>query len=345
MTIRRTYRKPLSLLILGASALAAITAGCAGGFQNGFDLLGFPIFSVVSGTQPGGGGGGGTDTGDGGFFDDGSRQNLDPCEESEDRKFVTISMRSLVQTDIVHYFLILIAFPQSNTVFSEQAAVCDEDLSLYTSFGYTEVAGDQVVQIGDFCFPGPLLFYFHEAGAFRNPNGEFASAIGPALGTQPTYDNFFTSSGAMVPVPNVILFHNPGTGQGAALKISRNRQSCAPDAIAGDPDCNQDSFYYVDDNDRLAGSAALGSGSGRRVLSEVQGTGCECGSFDFPFTVLAPSGATGSTVNCNEFVRGGRIDYVFIRDDRNPPIPQALWQVIDEQGSTIQEFDPRADIP
>jgi hypothetical protein len=114
-----------------------------------------------------------------------------------------------------------------------------------------------------------------------------------------------------------------------------------------DPDCNQDAFYYVDEFDMMIGSIdiELGFGAGRRVPSEIQGTGCACTGFQDPYQHLAPSGVAASSAACNEFLRGGRIEYVFVRDDTNPPYPQLLWRVTDQAGAEVHNFDPRANIP
>ena len=151
-----------------------------------------------------------------------------------------------------------------------------------------------------------------------------------------------------VPIPDRIYFHNPGTGEGAALKISLS--STAPCADGGgdlivDTNCDQDAFYYVDESDLISGSVFLGAGSGRRVSSEVQGTGCECTGFQNAFQQLAPSGTAASNANCNEFLRGGVIEYAFVREDTNPAFPQLVWRVIDQSGAVVHEFDNRAGIP
>jgi hypothetical protein len=291
--------------------------------------------------------------GAGGFFSGASRENIDPCTERQDRKFVRISMRNLARDDFVHYFLVMIAFVNSDTY--PNGAVCADDIDLYTSFGYEEVAEGVDREFGNYCVSGPALIYFHENGQFQSAGtggSSLASAIGPAQGTSATFDNFFTSAGFLAPVPNSILFYNPGFGEGAALKISRNNlQPC--DVVVGlsaDSDCRQDAFYYVDESDRLSGSSALGTSSGRRVPNEIQGTGCETGGFDdiigtSASQVLAPSGATASNARDNEFLRGGRIEYAFLREDVNPPFPQLVWRVSDASGSVAQDFDPRADVP
>jgi len=322
-------------------------AGC-GGSGNAFEYFLPPFLATgaitggsnapaTSGRQTGGGLG--TDTG--GF--------IDPCTESQSRKFVRIAMRNQCD-DYVHYFLILIAQVNSDTY--PTGAVCPTDIGLYTSFGYISVPEGQSVPLGNYCVVGPALYYFHRSGQFRSAGGTSASnlssAIGPAQGTTPTYDGFFTSAGATVPVPNLILFHNPGTTAGGqALKVSRNNPSpCATGDVttAGDPDCAQDAFYYVDETDRITGSTALGVGSGRRVPGDIQGTGCECTGASVAFQELAP-GTGGTNAPCNAFYRGGRIDYAFVREDTEPAYPQLLWRVTDSNGARIHDFDDRANIP
>ena len=114
--------------------------------------------------------------------------------------------------------------------------------------------------------------------------------------------------------------------------------------VTGDPECQQDGFYYVDDTDRIAGSAALGVGAGRRVPAEIQGTGCECLGSSLPFQALSLN-LSGQGAACNVFFRGGRIDYVFVRNDTDPPFPQLVWRVTDSNGARAHDFDSRANIP
>ncbi len=327
----------------GLVTCAGLLAGCGGGPLDPFGGNPFPY------------GGGGTVTGPGtagrttGGITTGAGGSADPCTLSQAQKLVRISMRNMDSTDYVHYFLVLIAFVNGTTY--PNGAVCANDIAFYTAFGYTSVAEGSAVEFGNYCIQGPALYYFHRGGQFAGAGGtgasSLASAIAPAQGSTPTYDNFFGSAGAPVPVPNVILFHNPGTtAEGQALKISRNTTSpCSPGVVvSGDPDCQQDAFYYVDETDRISGSTALGLGSGRRVPSEIQGTGCQCAGQNAPFSSLALSGTAASTAGCSQFFRGGRIDYVFVRDDRDPPYPQLLWRVTDSGGAMAHDFDPRAGI-
>jgi hypothetical protein len=335
----------------GLSLCAAVmliplwSSGCASSSAT-LSLIGGSLFTTTTGgsTTTSTGSQGGQSS----FFGSGSRTNVDPCSESNARKFVRISMRNL-STDYIHYFLVLIAYVNGDTY--PDGAVCADDIDLYTSFGYSEIQEGVAQEFGNYCLVGPALVYFHEGGQFRSGGGtgssQLGSAIAPAQGTNATFDNFFASGGASVPVPDLILFHNPGTGEGAALKISENTVNPCDIVIqgSGTSDCDQDSFYYVDDSDLIAGSVALGVGSGRRVPSEIQGTGCECTGFQDPYQTLAPSNTSGSNALCSEFLRGGLIEYVFVRDDTNPPYPQLLWRVLDQSGSEVHDFDPSAGLP
>jgi hypothetical protein len=338
----------IAILLAAVGLSAAWSVGCGGDFAtDALWLVGYPFetggaASSASGQQATGG--------SSSFFDTSDRSTIDPCQEPQERKFVTIVMRNMNPDDYIHYFLVLVArVSDPNDPNTAGAAVCPNDVPLYTAFGYTEIPAGQRQAFGDYCFEGRSLVYFHQNGRFRRAGGvggTLASGIAPARGTSPTFDEFFTSNGARVPVPNVILFHNPGSGEGAALKISRNRDDPCGDStiILAASRCNQDAFYYVDEQDLFAGSAALGTGSGRRVPSEIQGTGCECLGFADAGQGLAPSRTTASSARCNEFLRGGRIEYAFLRDDQNPPIPQLLWRVTDSSGSLASDFDPRAGI-
>jgi hypothetical protein len=334
----RNVLRPAAGLVLAGILASSWTTGCASGTRAS-SFLPLPLFRAFTGTGdtgPIGGGGGGDDSG---FFGGGGRGSLDPCEESQNRKFVRISMRNLDADDSIHYFLLMIAFVNGDV--HPDGAVCPDDTAIYTSFGYSEIADGASREFGNVCIVGPALVYFHEGGRFRSPTGTLASGIGPALGSQPTFDSFFTSAGALVPVPNRIIFHNPGTGDGAFLKISVSDPApCFIAPILGDPECAQDAFYYVDDNDLLIGSTGLGIGSGRRTPSEIQGTGCECLGFDEAFHTLAPSSADANAL-CNEFLRGSRIDYVFLRQDTMPPFPQLLWRVTGLNGGVVHAFDSR----
>lgn len=327
------------------SGLAAVSGlGCTGGsFGNALDLVGSALYGSNGSTTIGSGGS--SNPLGGGAFGTGTRANVDPCTESTSRKFVRVSMRNLAE-DHVHYFLIMIAFVNGSAY--PDGAVCATDVSLYTSNGYVEVPDGQTLEIGNICVIGPALYRFHDAGQFRAGGGAtLASAIGPAQGSNPTYDAFFTATGASLPVPNVIYFHNPGTGDGAPLKVSVNNTAPCSFVINGQvaSQCTQDAWYYVDDTDQPAGTTALGAGSFRRVPNEIQGTGCQCGLGDNSSQTLAPSGATASNARCNEIFRGGLIEYVFMRNDTNPPFPQLVWRVTDGNGGRAHNFDSRAGLP
>lgn len=337
-------------LCLSIAGTLAWSMGCGGALG----LFGSPIRNgpFGDGTDDGGGTGGGGGGGSGNVGGGAGGVPLDPCDETLNRKFVRISMRNHSPDDFIHYFVAFVAFVNSDIY--PDGAVCEDDIALYTTFGYQQVSEGSELAFGSYCVRGPALVYYHRNGQFRTAGSgaaSLASSIGPAQGTgTPTFDNFFTSAGAQVPAPNVILWHNPGGGSGSALRVSRGDTApCGGDVIINpDSVCEQDSFYYVDDQDLPAGSAALGTGSSRRVPAEIQGTGCECPTAilvsQAEQSLIPPTTAVRNRA-CNGFARGGRIDYAFIRDDRNPPIPQLVWRVADSSGSVIQDFDSRVDIP
>lgn len=312
---------------------------------SAFEFLGTPFLVY----NPEGGAAGPTSSGrqtGGGLGEEGA--TVDPCLEPQARKLLRISMRNQA-SEHVHYFLALIALV-NGTEYPE-GAVCEDDIPLYTAFGYESIPRGTTRAFGNYCVSGPALLYFHRTGQFRAAGGtggrSLASAIGPAQGTTPTYDNAFTSAGLTVPVPNFILFHNPGTtAEGQALKVSESLQDpCNRQVVQfADPPCEQDSFYYVDETDRRAGSSALGFGSARRVPGDIQGSACQCRGLAQGYQRLASASSSASAAQCDEFFRGGRIDYVFIKDDTDPPYPQLLWRVTDSAGARAHDFDSRASI-
>lgn len=329
-----------------AVGLAAVLAvglwGCAGSGGT-FEFTGspFPVVGGSSGTT--GPGGSGTTPGTG---TDGGGLVTDPCDQSQRNKQIRLSLRNQ-SPDFIHYFLVLIAAVNSDTY--PDGAVCADDQDTYRSFGYVSVAEGSAVEFGNLCIVGPALYYLHRGGQFRTAGGALGSAIAPANGTTPTYDTFFGANGRDVPVPDFILFHNPGTTpEGRALQFTRTSASPCTDELIGTSPCDQDAWYYVDENDIRAGTTPTftnRAGSYVRVPSEIQGTGCECGLSNEPWAVLAPPGVDAADSQCNEFFRGGRIDFVFLRDDQDPPFPQLVWRVTDTSGSRAHEFDDNADLP
>lgn len=337
---------------LPALLFACAASGCGGG-TSAFQFFGGTPFEYDPSTLARQGGVGLSQSAAGGQIDASIGGSGNPCNETQSRKFIRISLRNL-SADYIHYFLILIAYVNGDTY--PDGAVCPDDIQLYVRNGYIQIREGDQIELGNICIRGPALYYYHENGQFRGATGSgstaLASAIAPAQGSAATYDAFFASAGASLPVPNAIVFHNPGTGEGAALKISRNDAApCSDDPQqVGDPACRQDAFYYVDADDRITGSTALGFGSGRRVPDEIQGTGCSCGLSNDPWALLAPANLDASDISrqsayCNRFLRGGRIDFAFVREDTDPPYPQLVWQVTDSRGSQAQQFDARADIP
>ncbi len=348
-TRNKTRQGAMALGIVSGLVGGLLLAGCAGssGAGGALQYLWTP-FIGTSGTS------GGTTPGSTGVIPgtgtNSSGAAILPCSESQSRKFIRIAMRNTSQ-DYIHYFVVLIAFVFDPANPQSGGAVCQTDIPLYTAFGYVLIPSGSQIEFGDYCIVGPALYYFHKNGQFQGAGSSgLASAIAPAQGTTATYDTFFTSAGAQVPVPNLILFHNPGsTPEGIALKVSRNTPSPCSSTVqtAGDPFCLQDAFYYVDVNDVPDGTTALGTGSSRRVPAEIQASGCSCAGSTQAFSILAASNlkAKDSAVVCNNFFRGGRIDFVFVRDDTTPPYPQLLWRVTDDSGTQAQNFDPRAQLP
>ena len=337
---------PLALAAMALfGVLAGVTlTGCAADGQFQFSGTPFPLTGESSGGISGptsasrSPGQGSSST---------ANDFVDACEEPQARRSIRISMRNLSQ-DYIHYFMLMIAYVDEDGV--GDGAVCPDDVARYRQFGYRQVPSGSGIEFGNYCIVGPALYYFHQSGQFRRAGTQgLGSAIGPARGTSATYDGYFGANGASIPVPDVIMFHNPGTGaEGAALKVSTSASFPCDDNVVEvgvDPDCRQDAFYYVDQQDVRAGSTVLGAGSYVRVPSDIQGTGCECLGAQAAASELAPSGTTAATADCYQFLRGGRIDYVFVRDDQDPPYPQLLWRVTDSSGARAHDFDARADIP
>ena len=222
--MRSTCGRALAL-VSGAAVLLAgwtLVTGCGGGTGGPFQWFGgYWIYPLQGAPATSGTTSTGVTTGTSGTSS--TSGSADPCQEPQARKFVRISMRNASDT-YVHYFFVLIAFVNGTTY--PTGSVCPTDIPLYTSFGYTQIPDGQQQTFGNYCITGPALLYMHRNGQFQAAGGTgaaLASAIAPAQGTTPTYDAFFTASSASVPVPDRILFYNPGTTpEGLALKISRN---------------------------------------------------------------------------------------------------------------------------
>ncbi|MCK4342138.1 MAG: hypothetical protein KAY37_10500, partial [Phycisphaerae bacterium] len=335
----------MALVVVIGLVGGLVSSGCAGGAGSStLDFYGSPYYSTgpQESTAQGPGSSGRVP---GGTLGGGSRVNVDPCQETPQRKQIRISMRN-ISSDYIHYFLVLVAYVNSDT--HPDGAVCPEDTSMYESAGYIYISEGDESPFGNECIEGPALYYFHEKGRFQGAGTTgLASAIAPAQGTSATYDAVFGPSGKQMPVPDIIWFHNPDTGEGKHLKYSPGlSDACDPNVIeiAAGP-CDQDSFYYVDSFDMKAGSNPGGGDPYVRFPSEIQGTGCLCGLGNDPWAALAPSGATAADKRCNEFFRGGRVDFVFLRDDTEPPYPQLVWRVTDSSNGLAHDFDERAEIP
>ena len=156
------WGKPVFCLVSAVVLAASWSVGC-GGVGPG-EFIGSPFRTLSDGGTTGTGADGAGGTGGAAFGGD-TRAATDACDEPQNRKFVRISMRNL-SGDHVHYFLVLVAFIQGET-FPEGAAVCPDDVALYTSFGYLEIGDGELREFGNFCIAGPALLYFHESGQFQ----------------------------------------------------------------------------------------------------------------------------------------------------------------------------------
>lgn len=330
--------------LLSSFAIVILTA-CDGGLSSILRTTGTPFGTSGSATNtPTSVGGTGVGAPSSGSSSGSGVAGADACSQPEASKFIRLSLRNDVPNDYIHYFLVFIAYIDDGT---GSGVVCQDDIALYRANGYNiEVGAGQLTEFGNYCITGPALIRFHESGRFRDTGGtSLASAIAPAQGTISTFDTFFTSAGATLPVPDVILWHNPGTGEGASLKVSVNDSTpCGSLSTSGTPDCSQDAFYYVTEDDIVTGGRALGAGSFRRTPNEIQGTGCFSLGSSSAFQELAPAGTTAANASDNEFLRGGSITYVFIRDDQEPAIPQMVWEVRNASGALVHEFDVRTGV-
>ena len=274
------------------SVLAVVGIGVALGCVGGNPYLAASA-TTPAGTGTGGaggtGGGGGTDPGGGG----GGSSATD---------FIQISMRNTT-LERIHYYLHFIAFAgPGGTV------PADREVD-YLNFGYIDT-GSNIFTLGSLVIQAPsedlrVLWYFHELGAFPDSSVGQAASLG---GVGPTYDTYFDQIGAIVPVPDRILFYN------------------------GDFEtdlCALRSFRRTDS----AGSFTL-EWFGPDL---IQGTGCNCRALVSPFQVLAPSIRSPNAPFCDEYFRGASILYEF-REVTDPTVPDRLvWQV-DLGGTSVQAF-------
>jgi hypothetical protein len=249
----------------------ALTVGCGGNPYLAADI------SIQTGGGGSGGGTGGEDPGGGG-----GQGGLN--------QFINISMRNSTLT-IVHYYLHLFAF------MGPGATVNDDSLDVYESFGYIRT-GSNTFSFGSVTVTAPagqeVLWYWHERGSFPE------SSIGPEIAGVPTYDAFFDQLGALVPVPDLILFYE-GTPAGSQCSLSSYRTT----DVTG--------VFTLEAFDPL----------------QVQGTGCNCLSLDDAFQSLAPATVSATSAQCNQYLRGSDILYDFRdADTSQPPAPERLlWQV------------------
>lgn len=264
------------------SLVVAVALGCGGNP--------FLASSITIQPTPGGGSGstGGSDPGGGGGA-------------SGLSKTVSMTLRNTTQ-EFIHYYLHFIAFAGPG------ATVAPEDESEYLNFGYLDTGSDSFT-FGSITVTAPdpgqrVLWYFHELGSFPQ------SAISPAVSVT-VNDSFFDELGALVPVPDYILFYN---GEFVAdlclLKSYRSTDVSGNFSLA---------FFGPE---------------------QIQDTGCNvnCLAPDIdPFHRLAPLTRPPDQAFCNEYFRGSRIIYEFRNQDPDGAPERLVWQV-SLSGTQIHDF-------
>jgi len=141
------------LVVLAGVIVCSLVLGC-GGATNAFrNFFGSPYPYYPSGSS-GTTGPGSSGVSTGGTLDTSGGTSTDPCSEPQGRKFVRISMRNLAE-DYVHYFLILIAYENSDTY--PDGAVCEDDIALYQRNGSILVPAGRATPLGRPCIRGPEL--------------------------------------------------------------------------------------------------------------------------------------------------------------------------------------------
>jgi len=258
----------------------ALTVGCG---SNPYLAAGITIQPGSSGP---GGGTGGEDPGGGG-----GQGGLN--------QFITISMRNTTLTT-VHYYLHFFAF------LGPGATVSDDNLDLYESFGYIRT-GSNTFSFGSVTVTAPageeVLWYWHERGSFPE------SSIAPQVGGIDRYDAFFDQLGALVPVPDIILFYQ------------------------GSPAGSQCSLFSYRTTD-VTGMFTLEAFD----PTQVQGTGCNCRSLSDPFQRLAAATVSTTGAQCNEYLRGSNILYDFRDPDPAGVAPERLLWEVSLAGDVYQDF-------
>jgi len=206
---------------------------------------------------------------------------------------IYLTLQNAVTDRYIHYHLHLIAFRED---------VAPGDESRYESFGYRMYTSPQT--IGCYTFPAtvarPLFYYYHQNGRFRteitDTSRPLLSGIQSAVSaTQPRLDPFF--AGRVVPVPSLILFHDPRNTVPSPFDQNRNSHTInstlanVTNCTASCEICSRASWYYVTATDVPSGFPGLGCTRGRdpsdnsrilryfRVPAETQDTVCwDCSS-------------------------------------------------------------------
>ncbi len=280
-----------------------------------------------------------------------------------DRKII-LTLRNEMTDRYVHYHLHLIAF-------RKDVPIGDE--SRYEAFGYVRYPSG--VNFGCYTFTQDLFYYYHRNGQFRaditDSGSALRSGIAPATSaSQPKLDPSFSNRN--VPLPSLILFHDPGTGPlPDAFDDDRGADTINPaldDATnCGCDVCAQASWYYVTELDVPVGIAPPCSAGrdpaamGRyfRVPGETQDTVCDdCSSLVATLPLAGteachwlhntalneavwpqPAGAVGD-VRCYEYYLGSVVTYTFTDDgtttglDANV-LPSLKWEVRTLTGQII----------
>jgi hypothetical protein len=279
------------------------------------------------------------------------------------RKLV-LTLQNRVTTSYIHYNLILIAFREDVPVGQEGP---------YLSFGYVHYPVG--TSIGCYSFARDLFLYYHQNGRFStditNTGSPLLSAIAPAPSTStPRADSFFNSR--EIPVPSVILFHDPVSNVPMPFNAGRNATTINPtlSSITGCGTCTscaQAGWYYVLSGDIpfglnpacSIGRNAAASGRYYRVPAEYQNTCCfDCISSSglVPITDLVTAHWLHNTgvssggplgpgnpgdVRCYEYYLNGVVTYAFttLGNTSGPSFPPSLvWEVKTRQGIIIHPF-------
>lgn len=247
---------------------------------------------------------------------------------------ILLTLQNADPNRYIHYHLHLITFAKD---------IVTGDESRYTSFGYVRYPTG--VSFGCYNFAGrDLYYYYHRNGRFRtnitNSSSTLLSGISPAISSaSPRKDVYFMSR--VVPLPSMILFHDPKTTVPAAFNVDRgattiNPALSTPSTCAGCASCAQASWYYVTAFDQPSGvnrPCSLGrndsNGPGRyfRVPAETQQTACWDCVVTLPLlgtdaahwlhnsaineAIFPRPAGDVSTVLCNEFYLGSVVTYTF----------------------------------